>query len=375
MQNRVYIRTGYLVIAATVLAMIAANSPLQYLYAQFVQSQFGFYYQSFYFKKPLLSWVNEGLMAVFFYAVTGEIRAAFRGGILADKETAFLPIIAALCGVVVPALIFTGFNIHRPEFFDGWAIPTATDIAFSLAVLFLLSSRVSPRLRVLLLSIAVIDDLIAIAVIAFFYTETISILLLSIALLLVGVLILLRALKVQSMFIYVFLGLVLWVIVLKSGVHATLAGVVLAMTVPMDRMDTKQRHIEKACHYFIMPIFAFMNAGISFSSGMNEMMVSPLFSGIFFGLIVGKPLGISGSMTILQRYFTRQRVLDYYDVWALGFLCAIGFTMSLFIGTLAFEGESLRFTNITRFAVISASVIAAFLSYLIFKLRDAYDSN
>ena len=341
---------------ATALAMVAANSPLQNLYEQFVQSKFGFHYHNYTFQKPLLSWVNEGLMAVFFYSVTGEIRTAFRSGALSSKETAIMPIVAALSGVIVPACIFVGINYHSQHFLDGWAIPTATDIAFSLAVLFLFAKNISPRLRVFLLAIAVIDDLIAILLIAVFYTEAISLPLIIIASAFVVLLGLFRYFKLNSAWAYGLVGFAMWVTVLKSGVHATLAGVIVAMFIPHDQLDTRQRHIELGCHYFIMPVFAFMNAGVVFGSNISGLFNNTLFSGIFWGLLAGKPIGISLSMMLLQRCLLKQRFLNVYDTLVLGFLCAIGFTMSLFIGTLAFSDDPLRYTNITRLAVITASL-------------------
>ena len=375
MQNRFYVHTGYLVIAATMIALITANSPLQTSYHNLIHGMVGVHYQDLYFSKSLLDWVNEGLMAVFFYSVTSEIRVAFSTGPLADRRTAIVPAAGAVMGIALPALIYYGINVSDTVVMKGWAIPTATDIAFSLAVLFLMSKSVSEQLRAMLMTIAVIDDLVAILVIAIFYSSTISLSLLGFALVPVVTMVILRFCNVKDISFYLFLTVILWLLVLKSGVHATLAGVLMALLVPNKTLALHHESTELWSLYFVMPVFAFMNAGVTLNLPISEVLDSRLFNGIVWGLLIGKPLGISGTVWLCQKCFLHKKILQTSEIFALGFLCAIGFTMSLFIGSLAFPDTMQQYADITRMAVISASSIAALIAFLVFKLGFLYGQN
>ncbi|RZA21996.1 MAG: Na+/H+ antiporter NhaA [Lysobacteraceae bacterium] len=361
---------GIVLIGAALLALLCANSPLRDAYDGFRHLPLG--------SKPIEWWINDGLMAVFFLLVALEIKREALSGQLSSREQLLLPMACAAGGVMVPALLFTALNRGDADAMRGWAIPTATDIAFALGVLALLGSRVPLGMKLLLSTIAVVDDLIAILIIALFYTQGLWWPGLAGAAAVVASMWLLKRGKVKALAPYLLLGLVLWLCVLNSGVHATLAGVVTGLMIPhidtRNEVDDEIEHspletLEHALHpwvaYAILPLFAFANAGLALGGLAFSDLVSPLPAGIALGLVVGKPIGIVG-VALLMRATGFARFPDGMDLRAmigLGILCGIGFTMSLFIGSLAFSQAPLAYTE-SVVGVLMASLVAAGIGML-----------
>ena len=372
---------GILLIGAALVALVLANSPLEEFYDHFrelpVQVQVG----EFGIAKPLLLWINDGLMAVFFLLVSLEIKREAMSGQLSTRAQVMLPVICAFAGVAVPALIYAAFNRGDAESMRGWAVPTATDIAFALGVLSLLGSRVPLGMKVLLSTIAVVDDLIAIAIIAAFYSHGLSPAALAWAALALVLMFVLNRRGVTALTPYLLLGVVLWISVLKSGVHATLAGVATGLLIPHGRRTdadgdgvaddsepTPLEELEHALHpwvaYLILPLFALANAGLALGDFTLDDLGSAVPLGIALGLVLGKPVGIVGA-AVIARAAGVARFPDGMDGKAmvgLGLLCGIGFTMSLFIAGLAFGGEGERFAG-SVLGVLMASTIAAIVGF------------
>lgn len=369
--------SGIVLIAAALVALACANTPLHDLYQGLrelpVQVRIG----AAGIDKPLLLWINDGLMALFFLVVALEIKRETLSGQLSSRDQLVLPLVCAAAGVIVPALIFWWSNRGDATALRGWAIPTATDIAFALGILALLGSRVPLGMKLLLSTIAVVDDLIAIVIIAVFYTEGVSFTALGWAAAAIAAMAILNRRGVTALAPYLLFGVVLWTCVLKSGVHATLAGVVTGLMIPHvnrhNELDDATEHspletLEHALHpwvaYGILPLFAFANAGLALGGlGMDELL-SPLPLGIALGLVLGKPVGIV-SAAVLMRVagFARYpRGMDFKAMLGLGLLCGIGFTMSLFIGSLAFAQDALRYTE-GVIGVLVASTLSAVLGY------------
>ncbi|MCB1650731.1 MAG: Na+/H+ antiporter NhaA [Alphaproteobacteria bacterium] len=380
---------GIILAIAALLAIIIANTPLFGLYDSilnhikfrigFDDLQGSFDYE---IKKSILHWINDGFMALFFLLVGLEIKREIVSGELSSRGRILLPALAAGGGMIVPALIFWLINQSHPQNLSGWAIPAATDIAFALGVLALLGSRAPTRLKVLLTAIAVIDDLGAILIIAFFYTSGLAIQPLYVGAIALLGLILLNRRGVLSISPYIILGTILWVAVLKSGVHATLAGVLTALFIPMKRPDdsggseegaeeSPGERLEHALHpwvaYAILPIFAFANAGLPFTGMSLKTLSEPLLLGIVAGLSIGKQLGIFSMLVLAIKtgLSPMPRGVTWLQLYAVSVLCGIGFTMSLFIGSLAFEDEAMQVY--IRLGVLLASLISAGIGYLILK--------
>lgn len=323
--------------------------------------------------KPLVVWVNDLWMAVFFLLVGLEIKREFVRGELANRRQATLPAVAALGGMLVPAAIYALINAGDPVGLRGWAIPTATDIAFAVGALALLGSRVPTSLKVFLTAVAIIDDLGAIIVIALFYTDQLSATMLMCAAACCLVLLALNRLGVKRVDAFIVVGIVLWVCVLKSGVHATLAGVVTALAIPLARADgsSPAEETEHALHpwvtWLILPTFAFANAGVSFAGLTPAALLAPTTLGIALGLVIGKTVGVFGATWLLVRLGWAERPAGASWVQVLGacILCGIGFTMSLFIGGLAFEGQAADYEVRMKLGVLVGSVIAATLGSLV----------
>ncbi len=365
---------GILLIVAAVLAMLCANSPLAFAYEAFRDTPLG----GSDIGKSVHWWVNDGLMAVFFLLVALEIKREALSGQLSSKEQLVLPMVCAAAGVAIPALLFAALNRGDADAMRGWAIPTATDIAFALGVLALLGSRVPLGMKLLLSTIAVADDLIAILIIAVFYSHGLWWPALAGAAVVVAAMWLLNRRKVKALTPYLLLGAVLWVCVLKSGVHATLAGVVTGLMIPhidkRNEVDDNIEHsplesLEHALHpwvaYAILPLFAFANAGLALDGMQASDLLAPLPAGILLGLVIGKPIGIVAA-AMLMRATGLARFPDGMDLRAmlgLGVLCGIGFTMSLFIGGLAFEQSPLLYTE-GVVGVLAASLVAAVVGML-----------
>jgi len=365
---------GILLVAAAALAMVLDNSPLAWLYDKLLQVPFVVQLGALALEKPLLLWIN-GLMAVFFLLVGLEIKREILGGELSSRSKAALPVFAALGGMAVPALVFLGFNQGSAETLRGWAIPAATDIAFALGILALLGSRVPLSLKVFLTALAIIDDLGAIVIIALFYTSDLAWASIGLAAVCTAALVLLNVSGVTRIAPYVVVGTVLWVCVLKSGVHATLAGVIVALAVPLHPRVSGQRspllHLEHALHpwvaFLILPVFAFANAGVSLHGLSFADLLRPLPLGIALGLFVGKQIGVFGMswLAVRLRLAAKPEGASWSQLYGAGLLAGVGFTMSLFIGTLAFEGPAAAAD--VRIGVLSGSLLSGLSGYLLLR--------
>lgn len=368
---------GILLVGAAVLAILLANSPLNSYYTLLIDTTVAIKAGALEISKPLLLWVNDGLMAVFFMLVGLELKREFLEGELANKKNIILPGLGALGGMVVPAAIYIFLNADDPVAMKGWAIPAATDIAFALGVLSLLGSRVPTSLKIFLTSLAIFDDIGAIIIIALFYTNNISMS----ALILVGfcifILFFLNKRGVIDKSPYVVVGVIMWIAMLKSGVHATLVGIILAMFIPLkSRVDpdvSPLKSLEHDLHsvvaFFILPVFAFCNAGINFKGVGMEQVLHGVTLGIAAGLFVGKQFGIFAFcwLGIKLRLTELPKDMSLTSLYGTALLCGIGFTMSLFVGSLAFEetGANLMFDE--RLGIIFGSVASGILGYLILR--------
>tara|TARA_R110000787_G_scaffold213378_1_gene322909 strand:+ start:4259 stop:5437 length:1179 start_codon:yes stop_codon:yes gene_type:complete len=355
---------GVVLMFAAVLGLLAANSGLSSSYQAFLDMPFTVSLGDVGVSKALLLWINDGLMALFFFVVGLEVKREVLEGQLSSWRQCALPLFAATGGMALPALVFLGINYDTPENLSGWAIPAATDIAFALGVLALLGNRVPYALKALLLAIAVIDDIGAIVIIALFYSKSIDWNLLWAALGVLFVMAMLGRARVAQSWPYVILGLVLWLLVLKSGVHATLAGVAAALTIPMTSRDKRPlEDMEHALHpwvaFMVVPVFAFANAGVSLSGIELAAFAAPLPLGIAAGLVIGKQLGIFGFawMAVKLRLASLPQDVSWAHVHGLSLIAGIGFTMSLFIGNLAFaDAEQI---DAVKLGVLTGSLIAA----------------
>ena len=370
---------GVVLALAAVVALIVSNSALGPLYRQFVdlRGEVRIANDWLVLSKPLLLWVNDLWMAVFFFIVGLEIKREVLAGELASVRQASLPIVAALGGMIVPALIYVALNHADPIALRGWAIPTATDIAFALGILMLLGSRVPASLKVFLTAVAIIDDLGAIVVIALFYTAQLSPMMLLAAGGGIVVLALLNRAKVMNIGPYVVVGLVIWVCVLKSGVHATLAGVVTAMAIPLkdgkggSPLETAEHALHPWVAFVVLPMFAFANAGVSLQGVSLATLAQGVPAGIALGLVLGKAIGVFGASWLLMRLTgaslpAQSSTRQFFGVCV---LCGIGFTMSLFIGGLAFAGQDPIYETEVKLGVLGGSLIAGVLGSMLLLLR------
>ena len=370
--------SGILLVIAAALAMLLSNSPLAGYYAAFLDTPMAIRIGGFEIFKPLLLWINDGLMAVFFFVVGLELKREVLEGELARPRQAMLPAIAALGGMVVPALIYAWLNRHDTVALNGWAIPSATDIAFALGVLLLLGKQVPTALKLFLMTLAILDDLGAIVIIAIFYTSELSLTSLLIAGSALAVLVLMNRRGVMNVAAYLLVGLVMWASVLKSGVHATLAGVALAMVIPMRDPKTPSqsplRGLEHDLHppvaYVILPLFAFANAGVSLQGVSIATLLEPVPLGIAAGLFVGKQLGVFGAawLAIKLRIADLPNDTRWAQLYGVALLCGIGFTMSLFIGSLAFEHAGQEHANEVRLGILAGSLLSAVTGYALLRL-------
>lgn len=367
---------GILLIAAAALAILFANSGLSGSYEAFLKTKLTFQFGDLGLSKPLLLWINDGLMAIFFLLVGMEIKRELIEGELSSVSQAVLPFFAALGGVLLPSAIYAYINWDNPQTIHGWAIPAATDIAFSLAILGLLGSRLPVSLKIFLTAVAVIDDLCAILIIAAFYTQDISLLALGIATLSFLALLCINMRGVARFAPYVVLGIIMWVAVLKSGVHATIAGVVLGFLIPL-RVNLPSgvsmlRHMEHGLHawvaYLILPLFAFANSGIDFSGLSLDSLVHPVPLGVAIGLVAGKQLGVFSfaAALIVTGLAKLPQGATWPQFYGVCIVCGIGFTMSLFIGGLAFD--SLELLTETRLGVLLGSLISGVLGYGVLRM-------
>jgi len=374
---------GLVLMAAAVLALVIAHSPLALQYSTLLDLPVEFRIGSFEIAKPLLLWVNDGLMAVFFFLVGMELKREVVEGHLSSLRKASLPAFAAVGGMLGPAAFYAAFNRGDPIAMGGWAIPTATDIAFALGVMSLLGSRVPTTLKAFLLSVAIFDDLGAIVVIALFYTSDLSLLSLAVAACLIVVLACLNRFGVTRPAAYFLVGVPLWIAVLKSGVHATLAGVVLAMFIPIrapqqtvssPAVESPLHRLEHTLHpwvaFGVLPVFAFFNAGVSVAGLSVGDALHPVPMGIVAGLFLGKQVGVLGLCWVA----TRLRIaalpegIGWWPVYGTALLCGIGFTMSLFIASLAFEHGDTAFLGLERLGILIGSLVAGVCGFIVLRL-------
>lgn len=366
---------GIILILMALLAMTLANSPLSGYYQQFLDLDVQLKIGALDLHKPLLLWINDGLMAIFFLVIGLEVKREMIDGALSTRAQATFPAIAALGGMLAPALIYLLVNHGDPATHSGWAIPAATDIAFALGVMALLGNRVPTSLKVFLLALAIIDDLGVILIIALFYTSELSLSALGVAVGAVALLFWMNRRGVDRLSFYLIVGAVLWVAVLKSGVHATLAGVIVGFMIPYKgkRYSSPLKHLEHKLHgwsvYFILPIFAFANAGVSLAGISLASLASPVPLGVMLGLCVGKPVGIT-LVSYLALKFKLAKLPEgthFGQIMAVSVLCGIGFTMSMFIASLAFSADAQHFDTLSRLGILCGSTLAAVLGYLILR--------
>jgi NhaA family Na+:H+ antiporter len=369
---------GVVLVVAALAALAIANSPLSPIYDSIFDLKVVVAVGELSVDKPLLLWINDGLMAVFFFLIGLEIKREILVGELKSIRQALLPLIAAGGGFVLPAVIYAGINADDPLALRGWAIPTATDIAFALGVLALFGSRVPIGLKVFLTSLAIFDDIAAIIVIALFYTVDLSTLALILASAGYFCLFLLNRLGITRIAPYVLVGVFIWTCVLKSGVHATIAGFVVALAIPMrsqvtDYAGSPLRYLEVALHpwvaFFILPIFAFANAGVSFAGLTLADLVDGVSLGIVLGLFVGKQVGVmlAVALTVLLGLARLPTGAAWATMYGVALITGIGFTMSLFVGTLAFEAAPAGLDAQVRGAVLLGSLASATLGYVVLR--------
>jgi NhaA family Na+:H+ antiporter len=360
---------GILLAGAALAAMLLANSPLDALYLSFLDTRVEVRVGDFEIAKPMLLWINDGLMAVFFFLVGLELKREAQEGELSSLSQVLLPALAAAGGMVLPAAIYAWINWGDPLTIQGWAIPAATDIAFALGVLSLLGGRVPPSLKVFLLTLAILDDVGAIAIIALFYTDNLVPASFAIAAAALASLFALHRARVQRAAPYLLVGVVLWASVLKSGVHATLAGIVLAFFIPRKAGRMLEHDLHPPVAYAILPLFAFANAGLSLDGLSLDAFLLPLPLGILAGLVVGKTVGVFGATFLAIRLGIAPMPAgaNWGSLLGLAMLCGIGFTMSLFIGGLAFEGLGLEYARLVQLGILGGSLVSALAGYAVLR--------
>lgn len=367
---------GLILMMAAALAIVLANTPAYSLYQALLSTPVELRVGALEVAKPLLLWINDGLMAIFFFLVGLELKRELIEGELADPRNIILPAVGAIGGMFVPAALYLTFNLGDPVALKGWAIPAATDIAFALGILALLGSRVPISLKIFLTSLAIFDDVGAIVIIAIFYSDSVSLLALGFVAACAGCLALMNYKGVVVKSAYIMVGVLMWLATLKSGVHATLAGVMLAMFIPLrtrDDQGSPLKEIEHDLHhvvaFFILPIFAFANAGIHLGGISSDQLFHGVSLGIFAGLFIGKQLGVFVLCALaiklgLTRLPSGMSLPSLYGAAA---LCGVGFTMSLFIGSLAFDPSSTGLLFDERLGIIAGSLASGLLGYLVLR--------
>jgi len=365
--------SGLLLLISAIIALIISNSSYSSLYFNTLESYLFIGVNNFGIKMSVLHWINDALMAAFFFFVTLEIKREFLQGELSNRKQALLPIIAAVGGMLVPALIYVYINFQNNETLNGWAIPSATDIAFSLGVLSLLGSRVPLSLKVFLTALAIIDDLGAIVIIALFYSGDLSIIYLTLLFLTFFLLLILNKLNITKFFPYLMLGLILWFFTYESGIHATISGVLLAAAIPHRKKEKDFSLLIKLEHkispyvaFGIMPLFALANAGVSLDGINLNSLLSPVPLGIVLGLFVGKQIGVFlfSIVSIKLKIAQMPNNSNWISLYGVGILTGIGFTMSLFIGNLAFV-ENTQYMDGVKIGVLVGSLLSTLAGYFL----------
>ncbi|WP_439294405.1 Na+/H+ antiporter NhaA [Lonepinella sp. BR2882] len=369
--------SGILLLIFAFVAMLCANSSLQSTYFNFLDIPVAIQFGSFAINKTFIHWINDGFMAVFFVVVGMEVKREILEGSLSSYQQAIFPAFAAIGGMVIPAIIYWFITQQHAELSNGWAIPMATDIAFALGIVALLGKQVPLPLKVFLLALAIIDDLGAIVVIALFFSSDLSTQALTISAIAILGLVILNRLKVGHLCAYILVGLVLWAAVLKSGVHATLAGVILGFCIPLkdkkgeSPLHTFEHILAPWCSFFVLPLFAFANAGVFLGDVDNDMIFSALPLGITLGLLIGKPLGVFSFsyLSVKLGIAKLPEGINFKQIFAIAILCGIGFTMSMFLASLAFVGEADSAINtLSRLGILLGSCGSAILGYGLLKI-------
>ena len=369
---------GILLIFASIIAMILANTSLEQYYQLLLSTPVEVRVGGLEIAKPLLLWINDGLMAVFFFLVGLELKRELLEGELSDKRNIILPGVGAIGGMVIPAAIYLYFNGSDEVAVKGWAIPAATDIAFALGVLTLLGSRVPISIKIFLTSLAIFDDIGAIIIIAIFYTSKISVTALVVVAICIPILAFMNKRNLLSKSPYILIGIIMWIATLKSGVHATLAGVILAMFIPLrsntdpnvSPLKSMEHDLHSVVAFFVLPIFAFANAGISFSNVGIDQLFHSVPVGIALGLFVGKQVGIFGICWLFIKLKLAQLPpgMNWGALYGTSALCGIGFTMSLFVGSLAFEETGVNLLFDERLGIIVGSLASGVVGFIILKM-------
>ena len=367
---------GILLLLSAVAAMLLANSPLSEQYNNFLNLPVSIQIGHFVIDKTLIHWINDGFMAVFFILVGMEVKKELFEGSLSSYQQAIFPAIAAIGGMIIPAIVYWFIAKQDPSLVNGWAIPMATDIAFALGIMALLSKQVPLPLKIFLLALAIIDDLGAIVVIALFFSHGLSVQALFFSAIAIIALVLLNRFKVSALCAYMVVGAILWASVLKSGVHATLAGVIIGFCIPLNGKNGEKplhdfEHILAPWSSFIiLPLFAFANAGVSFEGLNFTMLSSPLLLAIALGLIIGKPVGVFSFSYISVKLGLAKlpNGVNFKQIFAVALLCGIGFTMSMFLASLAFEADAGETINtLSRLGILLGSTISAVIGYFCLK--------
>ena len=367
--------SGIILVLASLFALILANSPLSPLYNLFLEFPVSIVLGSFEISKPLVLWINDGLMAIFFFVVGLEIKRELLYGQLASKDQVILPFLAATAGIIFPALIYVALNYEDAIAMNGWAIPSATDIAFALGLYMLFGKHLPPSLKIFLLSVAIIDDIGAVIIIALFYSSDLSTTSLIIALAGLFTLLLFNRLKLSNKTPFILISIVVWAAVLKSGVHATLAGFAVALFIPIakEKSESMSYQIEHGLHpwiaFFVLPIFAFSNAGVELIGAPVSEFFTPVTFGIIGGLFIGKQLGIfAACYTVIKLNLCKlPKDANWTQLYAVCLLCGVGFTMSLFIGSLAFEEQGLAYQTQVKVGVLCGSILSGVLGAILIK--------
>ncbi|NMP15436.1 Na+/H+ antiporter NhaA [Thalassotalea sp. Y01] len=366
---------GIILMVAAVLAMICANTSLSVYYDLILDTPVEVRVGPLEVAKPLLLWINDGLMAIFFFLVGLELKRELIEGELKERKNIILPGVGAIGGMLVPALVYVYFNYQDPVNIKGWAIPAATDIAFALGVLTLLGSRVPATVKIFLTSLAIFDDIGAIIIIACFYTDDISFISLVIVAVCVPILWFLNHRKVEARSLYLMIGVVMWVAMLKSGVHATLAGVLVALFIPLKSksdpdfspLKSLEHDLHSVVAFFVLPVFAFANAGLNLSGVSAEDVLHPVPMGIAMGLLIGKQVGVFGMcyLAVKMKLTELPKGMNFKTLYGTAALCGIGFTMSLFIGSLTFEATDMDKLFDERLGIVVGSLLSGIIGYLI----------
>lgn len=371
--------SGIILIFITLLALFLRNSPFSVYYVNILQTPIQVSVgELLELKKPLLLWINDGLMALFFLLIGLEIKRELLGGHLSSLSKIALPGLAAIGGMLFPALIFIAFTYDDPFALKGWAIPTATDIAFALGILSLLGNKVPVTLKIFLMALAIMDDIGAILIISIFYTHELSFISMFLAFCCFIILLIMNKLNVVRITAYIIVGIFLWISVLKSGVHATLAGIILAFTIPLNMKNDNGKHISPArilqrnlnfwVAYFVLPIFAFMNAGVDLRTISLQDLTNDVTLGITLGLFFGKQMGVMFFVYLAVKFNLAQlpKCATWTQMYGVAILTGIGFTMSLFIDSLAYNDSDV-FMHTDRLAILMGSILSGIVGYLILK--------